>query len=247
MGKFNTYVNTYGKPKNQKALKPVLILGLSFLIFISFSAIPMISAEIIEQESYPAEVIIYIQNNSVPTNELKIDVLSPIEKTYKTKNISLEFETNKNSACSYKLNDEMPVVLGRGNYFKDSIHVPNGDHVLKISCNSNGERKSVFINFEVDKDTNRENELIREEVEYEESLRETNYGEWTCINNRLQRTISYLGNEEIEYAGECGIVSDYSSNESKNKNIGEKIYNITNVLIILLIGINFILIFLTRR
>jgi len=50
--------------------------------------------------------------------------------------------------------------------------------------------------------------------EFEKSLREIKYSEWSCVNNRLQRTKTSLNHVEYEYGQVCGFeLNKTKSNE----------------------------------
>jgi len=56
--------------------------------------------------------------------------------------------------------------------------------------------------------------IKNEDEEFEKSLREIKYSEWSCINNRLQRTKTSLNHVEYEYGQACGFeLSKTKSNE----------------------------------
>lgn len=48
-------------------------------------------------------------------------------------------------------------------------------------------------------------EIEEQERERQEDLLTNQYGEWKCINNRLQRTNIINNQEVIEYGGVCGL------------------------------------------
>ncbi len=61
---------------------------------------------------------------------------------------------------------------------------------------------------------NKHNIIKNEDEEFEKNLREVKYSEWSCINNRLQRTISSLNHVDYEYGQVCGFeISKTKSNE----------------------------------
>ena len=47
---------------------------------------------------------------------------------------------------------------------------------------------------------------IEKDREYEQTIKETKYGSWVCINNQLQRTSTINGKQITEYNGLCGVV-----------------------------------------
>ncbi|OIO41000.1 hypothetical protein COU56_01910 [Candidatus Pacearchaeota archaeon CG10_big_fil_rev_8_21_14_0_10_31_9] len=79
-------------------------------------------------------------------------------------------------------------------------------------------------------------QLIKD-IEAENEFYDTKYGEWTCVNNKLQRTNIVQGIEEIEYGGLCGVSSEGQNSQTN--------YSILVLLVlIILIIITLILIIL---
>ncbi len=98
--------------------------------------------------------------------------------------------------------------------------------------NDDGENDDTFRNPQLIKDMEIENELYN-----------IQYGEWTCINNRLQRTNIVQGMEEIEYGGLCGV----SLNEGKQNNNSLFVMSLILIILIIISLILIILVFLKRR
>jgi hypothetical protein len=68
----------------------------------------------------------------------------------------------------------------------------------------------------------------------------TQYGEWKCINNKLQREVITGGLKSFEYGGACGFVQDAQSidtqkNNSNNLNIPDSLIIMPLVFFILIL------------
>jgi Flp pilus assembly protein TadB len=57
-----------------------------------------------------------------------------------------------------------------------------------------------------------------EDQEYESTLREVKFGEWSCINNQIQRTITSFNHVEYEVGSKCGFEDQINSQETNNFN-----------------------------
>lgn len=84
---------------------------------------------------------------------------------------------------------------------------------------------------------------VRQDINLEQETRQITYGDWTCINNKLQRTATQNDLTEIEYGGLCGIELDASE---KPKTLTAVIPYIFGVLILLTL-IAIVGLLLTRR
>ncbi|MEM3113303.1 MAG: hypothetical protein QXI33_02655 [Candidatus Pacearchaeota archaeon] len=216
------------------------IIAIILFVVSLFSIVTSVSSEIIEIESNPVDINFTLgpTNNTINETILVLKIISPLNKTYINKNIPLIFETNKPAYCSYKIDRDLPVNLGLINSFSKTISLVNGEHILNVRCTIGNEsvikqvmfrinKKSInFSNFESDK-------------EYEKEIRNPVYGEWACINNRLQRTVTQYNLESIEYGQPCGYV--IRSSETK------KVTGIllSSILITLIILITILILFIS--
>ena len=71
----------------------------------------------------------------------------------------------------------------------------------------------------IEENRHSQKEAIRKlDEEYESELREIKYEKWKCINNKLQRIITSLNHEEIEYGKICGVEEENHINKETNFN-----------------------------
>ena len=109
---------------------------------------------------------------------------------------------------------------------------PTTVHFSTGNTNGNNDNCDTFSNPQLIKDMEIENELYN-----------VQYREWTCINNRLQRTNIIQGMEEIEYGSLCGV----SLNERKQNNNSLFVISLILIILIIISLILIILVFLKRR
>mgnify|MGYP001560873455 CR=1 FL=1 len=81
-----------------------------------------------------------------------------------------------------------------------------------------------------------------QDLETEKNFYNTKYGNWECINNKLQRTNIVQGKEITEYGGLCGV----SANEENNKNSYLILAMLVLIILIIIALILIILAFLRR-
>lgn len=115
---------------------------------------------------------------------------------------------------------------------------PTTVHFSTGNTNGNNDNGGNDNNY----DTFRNPQLIKD-MEIENELYNIQYGEWTCINNRLQRTNIVQGMEEIEYGGLCGV----SLNEGKQNNNSLFLISLILIILIIIALILIILVFLKRK
>ncbi|MBS3072547.1 hypothetical protein J4477_01800 [Candidatus Pacearchaeota archaeon] len=108
-----------------------------------------------------------------------------------------------------------------------TVHFSTGD-----SGNGGDDECDIFKDPQLIKDMEIENEFYN-----------IQYGEWTCINNRLQRINTVNGFEEVEYGGLCGVLSD--SQKEKTSNLF--LVSVILIILIILALILIILVFLRKR
>ena len=115
--------------------------------------------------------------------------------------------------------------------YPTTIHFSTGN----TNGNNNGGNDNNY-------DTFRNPQLIKD-MEIENGLYNIRHGEWTCINNRLQRTNIVQGMEEIEYGGLCGVLL----NEGKQNNNSLFLIFLIFIILIIIALILIILVFLKRK
>lgn len=50
-----------------------------------------------------------------------------------------------------------------------------------------------------------DDQYLKEDLAYGDELMKNSYGNWICVNNKLQRTNMINGMEIVEYGGLCGV------------------------------------------
>ncbi|MFA6022966.1 MAG: hypothetical protein WC781_02670 [Candidatus Pacearchaeota archaeon] len=178
---------------NQK-LNTIIASFLIFTILINFA-----SAEIIW--SIPTGVSF----NIITASDLIINIISPTSKVYTTKTIPIEIDTNMDSQCSYSIDSGAAVSLGNGTYFKQNIVVANGNHNLKVYCKAGNIEKTANVTFTVNcKNKTTNHTTIYDDLSYGDNTTPI-YGEWSCLANQMQRTVTTNNVQTIEYGGVCGV------------------------------------------
>ncbi len=184
-------------------MKTKLLSSILIALFLVLT-IQFVSAEIIW--SQPTGVPFTIVNSSNNSTELIVNIIKPVSKTYFTKIIPIEVRINKIASCSYSLDNKPYVFLGNGDYLSSSVNVTtNGDHNIKVLCYADSQSKLEQVNFKVKPRTST-NPYIDSDNEYEEGLYNPLYGDWVCVNNKLQRDI-LINNVlfDVEYGQVCGL------------------------------------------
>lgn len=219
-------------------MKNQIILSIS-VIFLLVLALNLTSA--IRVSSLPTSVSFYTGPSNPPS--LEITIISPINgKTYTTHQVPLIVQTNNIAACYWSIDNgiTVPFKFDRDTYFSKNLTLNNGNHKILIQCKDNNEVKSATTNFTVNVKTTPENEnhnnALQNDLAYENQLRTPVYGQWLCINNRLQRTVTVLNMQSLEYGAECGL-NIGPTTQSKNNN-----YSIWIILLIFLILILIVLV-----
>lgn len=201
--------------KRVSKISQKLIISFIALIFLFVISMQFISAEIIwSQPTGVPFTIINGQNNTLP---LTISILSPIEKTYHTKQIPLVVKTNKLALCSYSVDNGMQTLfkINSDKEFTKNLILKNGNHTIKISCKTDSEFKSAQINFKVNHITRiQNNSALEQDLIYEREINTPKLSDWVCVNSKFQRTVTFRGLEDIEYGGVCGVIQPLKS-ESK--------------------------------
>ena len=107
---------------------------------------------------------------------------------------------------------------------------------------------STFTEFEtVDQPENQEEQpnsnILEQDLEREDEFRPVEYGQWTCINNQLQRTNTINGAEIVEYGQACGFEEPASE-----KQIGSFwILPVTLLILIIIALLLIVSVAITRR
>ena len=213
-------------------------LALAMLINIASFA----SAEIIW--SLPTEVEFQVVNSTMPPT-LQMHIIKPeANKVYYTRSIPLIVETNIPATCSYSLDNAPSVSLGTKNYFSRILNVLYGKHKISVTCTAGNQTVTKSVNFTSKKKCESKPNIEEEtDDEIEDQFHNPVYGEWTCINNRLQRTNIVQGMEEIEYGGLCGVLL----NEGKQSNNSLFLISLIFIILIIIALILIILVFLKRK
>ena len=198
----------------------------SFSLILVSASLPLVSAEIIW--SLPTEVPFYIDgNNTFPNQTLIINIISPQSKTYKSETfpmiVPLKVVTNLNASCYYSLDNSNWVSLGKNLVFERSLSVNKGSHTLTVWCRAGNQESVKSVNFKsIDKSSFNNSytkDKLAEEEEYERNLKTNKYGEWICIDKRLQRTVTINGLQDVEYGQICGFELGASDREKINLSI----------------------------
>lgn len=198
---------------------------LAILAFLSLLVImPLASAEIIW--SLPTGVPFYISGNNTYENQtLIVNVINPQNKVYScagsSLDIPLEIRTNLNASCYYSLDNSAWIDLGRSTHFSRTLTVPKGNHQLVVWCRAGNQESIKTVNFSVKSKSNEtfSDRQLTQDQAYEESIRQIKYGEWRCITNRLQRTVTINNLEQMEYGQVCGLELNPSDENTRMKNI----------------------------
>ena len=189
------------------------IIAIILLVISLASVMTSISAAVVEVESQPTNTNFTIsQGNSTNVTSLVLNIISPANKTYINKDVPIVFNTNKPAYCSYKIDNESQINLGLVSSFSKTIHFLNGNHNLEVKCNVGNESITKQISFKVNKKVITFSNFESDKT-YEDELRGISYGEWMCINNKLQRSVIQYNSENIEYGQPCGFVLDNESNK----------------------------------
>ena len=198
-------------------MKIKTILAIILFVVSLMSIITSVSALVVEINSQPTDTNFTIGQGNSTGNEtsLILNLISPVSKTYINKDILIKFETNKPAYCSYIIDNNLQVNLGLISSFSKTINFLNGEHNLNVKCTLGNESVSKQITFKVDKkSTSTNSSSLESDKSYEDELRGISYGEWICINNKLQRSVIQYNLENVEYGQPCGYVL-----ESTDKNV----------------------------
>lgn len=200
--------------------KTFLFLAISALLVLVSASLPLINAETVR--SLPTEVPFYIQGNNTYENQtLIVNILSPQSKIYScttsSLKIALSISTNLNASCYYSLDNSSWISLGKSYNFIKTLTIPRGKHNLVVWCRAGVQETIKSVNFSVKeiKETASAKQLALDET-YESQLKQTKYGEWSCISNRLQRTITVNNLQQVEYGQICGLELSASNLKQKN-------------------------------
>ncbi len=190
------------------------VIAIVLFVVSLMSIITTVSALVVEVESQPTNTNFSIGSGNITINNtsLVLNLISPTNKSYINKDVPIIFNTNKPAYCSYKLDNESQINLGLISSFSKTIHFLNGNHNLEVKCNIGNESITKQISFKVNKKVITFSNFESDKT-YEDQLREISYGEWTCINNRLQRSVKQYNLENIEYGQPCGFVLGSESNK----------------------------------